>query len=60
MGLDFIPLGEEEYDFATLPRFLRLPSVQAFLEALKSDALKKRLKELGGYTWDRRGEIVTL
>jgi putative molybdopterin biosynthesis protein len=60
MGLDFIPLGEEEYDFATLPRFLRLPTVQAFLEVLKSDALKKRLKELGGYTWDHRGEIVTL
>jgi putative molybdopterin biosynthesis protein len=57
MGLDFIPLGEEEYDFACLPRFLELVPVRIFLETLRSAAFKKRLGELGGYTWERCGEL---
>jgi putative molybdopterin biosynthesis protein len=57
LGLDFIPLGNEEYDFAIPSRFLELEPVRAFLEILRSDAFHKRLGELGGYTWDRCGTI---
>jgi putative molybdopterin biosynthesis protein len=57
LGLDFIPLGEEEYDFALPPRFLDLPQFRLFLETLKSPAFHKRLAELGGYTWEHCGEI---
>jgi putative molybdopterin biosynthesis protein len=60
LGLDFIPLGEEEYDFACRPRFLSLPAMQVFLAILRSAAFKKRLEELGGYTWERCGEQVSL
>jgi putative molybdopterin biosynthesis protein len=60
MGLGFIPLGEEEYDFAILPDFLELDEIKIFLGILKSPAFHDKLKELGGYTWDRAGEIVTL
>jgi len=60
MGLGFIPLGEEEYDFALLPDSLELDEMKAFLEILKSPAFHDKLKELGGYTWDRAGEIVPL
>jgi putative molybdopterin biosynthesis protein len=58
MGLGFIPLGEEEYDFALLPDFLELDEVKVFLGILKSPAFHDKLLELGGYTWDRAGEIV--
>lgn len=60
MDLDFIPVGDEEYDFAIPVRFLQEPHILAFLELLRSDAFHARLAELGGYTWEHAGEIVTL
>jgi len=60
LGLGFIPLGEEEYDFLTLTEFLELKEMQNFLDTLKSSGLHKKLEELGGYTWNRAGEIVLL
>jgi putative molybdopterin biosynthesis protein len=60
LGLDFIPLADEEYDFVLHPRFLELPPVQTFLAMLGSPLLHQRLAELGGYTWDRCGELVTV
>jgi putative molybdopterin biosynthesis protein len=60
LDLGFIPLGEEEYDFALPPRFLELPQLIIFLETLKSAAFRRRLEELGGYTWERCGEIEGL
>jgi putative molybdopterin biosynthesis protein len=56
LGLDFIPLGEEEYDFATLPRFLELPAMAAFRKTLENAGFHRRLGELGGYTGERCGE----
>ena len=62
LSMDFIPLGEEEYDFAILPHFLELKEVKIFLEILKSPAFHQRLEELapGAYTWERAGEIVRI
>jgi putative molybdopterin biosynthesis protein len=57
LDLGFIPLGEEEYDFALPPRFLELPHLALFIETLKNNDFHKRLKELGGYTWEHSGEI---
>ena len=57
LGLDFIPLGEEEYDFAVLPHFLELPGMKMFLEILKSEDFHKRLEDFGGYTWKKAGEV---
>jgi putative molybdopterin biosynthesis protein len=60
LDLVFIPLGEEEYDFALPVRFLELPPVRAFIEILNSGVFKERLKSLGGYTWDRCGEQMII
>jgi putative molybdopterin biosynthesis protein len=60
LDLGFIPLGEEEYDFALLPRFMELPPVRIFLEILRSPEFHYRLGETGGYTWTRCGEEVHL
>jgi len=58
MELDFIPVGEEEYDFALPAQFLDLPHVQTFIKTLKSAEFLAKLETLGGYTWERCGEIV--
>jgi putative molybdopterin biosynthesis protein len=60
LDLGFIPLGEEEYDFAVLPRFLELKEMGIFLDILKSPAFHLKLEELGGYSWGRAGEICHL
>jgi putative molybdopterin biosynthesis protein len=60
LDLGFIPLGDEEYDFATLPEFLELPEMKIFLDILKSPAFHQQLEKLGSplraYTWTRAGE----
>ena len=60
MKLDFIPIGNEEYDFAIPVEYLELPHVKAFVEILKSEEFHRRLEKLGGYTWDHAGEIVLI
>jgi putative molybdopterin biosynthesis protein len=60
LGLDFIPLGDEEYDFAVPKRFLSLPHMQAFITILQSPVFHQKLAELGGYTWAHAGEIVSV
>ena len=58
MELDFIPVGEEEYDFAIPEEFLELPHMQAFIDVLLSSEFFARLEALGGYTAERCGEVV--
>lgn len=60
MGLDFIPVGLEQYDFAIPQEYLELEYVKAFIAILKSDAFKEKLAELGGYTDDNIGEIIII
>ncbi|HSR03062.1 MAG TPA: molybdopterin biosynthesis protein [Proteiniclasticum sp.] len=55
MGLDFVEIGVEEYDFAIPAKYLELPLVQAFMSILKSDEWKRRLEDLGGYTCEQSG-----
>jgi len=58
LDLGFIPLGEEEYDFAIRKRFLELEEMRIFLDILKSPAFHDKLREMGGYKWERAGEII--
>ena len=57
MGLDFIPVGVEEYDFAIREADLKLPQVEAFLEVLRSQAFHEKLDEIGGYGWRQAGKV---
>ena len=58
LNLDFVPVGNEEYDFAIPVKYLDLPHVQKFISVLKSDVFKAKLEELGGYSAENIGEIV--
>jgi len=60
LGLDFLPLGEEEYDFTVPVRFLELPPLRVFLETLKSEEFHRKLANLGGYTWQKCGTVTSM
>ena len=57
--LDFIPICDEQYDLLFSRKALELPSVQRFIEALKSEEFKTRLSAMGGYTVVHPGEERT-
>ena len=46
-GLGFLPLSEERYDFAIPNAKLGVREVQAFVEALAMDEVRRRLREAG-------------
>ena len=60
MGLDFIPIGQEEYDFALPQNFLDMEHIQAFAATLKNPLFHEKLHALGGYTTEKCGEVVFL
>lgn len=49
MGLDFVPLEEEEFDFLVPEEHLPHPGVRLLLEILESETFRKRVTALGGY-----------
>lgn len=60
MGLDFIPVGDEEYDFAMRPETYELPEMQCFLRLLSSDEFRSKLEELGGYSFEGSGKVIKI
>ena len=60
MGLDFIEVGVEEYDFAIYTKNLEDKKVQYFLETIKSQELHDKLVELGGYGFEHVGQIINI
>jgi putative molybdopterin biosynthesis protein len=56
-GLDFIPVGHEEYDILADKESLSYDKVKKFIEVLHSGQLKRRLCELGGYEVTNPGTI---
>ena len=60
MGLDFIPVGEEEYDFAMRPQTLEMPEMECFIRFLTSDEFRAELDRLGGYSTEKTGTVIRL
>ena len=58
LDLDFVPIGEEEYDFAIAKDYLKLPIIEEFLEIIQSDEFKNELELLGGYSYPDLGKIL--
>ena len=55
--LDFIPVCTEQYDLLIPDYAWETPMVQKLIEVLKSDAFRKRLEALGGYTIGDPGTV---
>ncbi|MGE5629899.1 MAG: molybdopterin biosynthesis protein [Caulobacteraceae bacterium] len=60
MDLDFIPIGEEEYDFAVPARYLELDMFRLFIDIIKSEEFVNLLKDMGGYGTEGIGKIVKI
>ncbi len=60
LGLDFIPVGVEEYDFLVPEEYLETESVQRFIEVLKLEAFHERVLALGGYELENPGMTIKL
>jgi len=55
-GLDFMYICDEQYDFLIPDHAWELPMIRELIEILKSDAFRKRLDALGGYTIENPGK----
>jgi len=60
MDLDFIPVGEEEYDFVMRPVTYEIPEMKCFVRLLGSSEFERKLDELGGYSLEGSGEIIRI
>ena len=60
MGLDFIEVGVEEYDFAIKTENLNDEKVKKFIDVITSDELRKKLEDIGGYGFDNLGKIINI
>lgn len=60
LDLDFIPIGEEDYDFVTYSKYLNTPGVRTFIQVLQSKALLEELAILGGYRFEEIGKIIDI
>jgi len=60
MGLDFIPVGYEAYDFLVRNESLDEPLVKHFIEVLQSEPFHIKLKEIGGYISEQSGDIIQI
>jgi putative molybdopterin biosynthesis protein len=58
LGLDFLPVGVEEYDLVILDKFLQDPRIEALLSVIRGPLFRSRLRELGGYGVERTGELI--
>jgi len=58
LGLDFLPVGVEEYDLAINAKYWADPSLEALLEVIRSDDFREAATALGGYGLERTGEVI--
>jgi putative molybdopterin biosynthesis protein len=58
LGLDFIPLFNETYDFLMLNQEDDRNELDEFYRLLENRSFRQRLSTLGGYTFDSLGEFV--
>src|ERR1041385_8996015 len=58
LGLDFIPVGEEQYDLVFLRSFFESEKGARLVKTIVSQGFKRAVNDLGGYDTARAGEIL--
>lgn len=58
LGLEFVPVGKEEYDLVIPKRFMADERILALLELIRSQEFRDMLDALGGYDTARTGELI--
>jgi len=57
LDLGFIPVVKEQYDLIIPSSFLDDPKIQLFLDIVRSNDFRERVKKLGGYNPDKSGNL---
>lgn len=60
LGLDFIPIGVEAYDFLVPKVHLETLPVQKFIQVLGSEAFREKLMAVPGYELEAPGTMTAL
>ncbi len=60
MDLDFVPVGQESYDFIVKADMLDDERIQKFIAVIKSEEFKKKAEEIGGYTFEDIGKVTII
>ena len=58
LGLDFIPVGDEQYDLLLLRSFYESPAGATLLSVIRSEEFKQAMESLGGYDTGATGEVL--
>ncbi|MBH74514.1 MAG: molybdopterin biosynthesis protein [Dehalococcoidia bacterium] len=58
LDLDFIPIGEEQYDLIIPKEFYSLPNIQALLSVMAHSDFATSIIRYGGYTCNKPGQIL--
>jgi putative molybdopterin biosynthesis protein len=58
LGLDFIPVGVEQYDLVVAKAWADDERMQALLEVIRSPEFREAVTAMGGYDAGRSGEIL--
>ena len=58
LDLDFIPIGEEQYDLIMPKEFYSLPNIQALLSVMAHSDFATSIIRYGGYTCNKSGQVL--
>ena len=58
LGLDFVPVGVEEYDLVIPQRYTEDERILALLDVIRSEAFRKEVAALGGYGVEKTGQVI--
>ncbi len=58
LNLDFIPVVTEQYDLIIPAVYFETDTIQQLLTTIRSERFKARVRELGGYSTEKTGEII--
>lgn len=58
LGLEFLPVAMEDYDFVIPDKYMIDARVIALLEVVRSEEFKNAALKMGGYGVERTGEII--
>ena len=58
LSLGFVPLTHQRFDLVIPKESFFQPPIQALVEAVRSERLRRELERLGGYDWTQSGRVL--
>jgi len=58
LDIDFVPLAHERYDLVIPTQYMEDERIKTLLEMIRSDEVKTKIGELGGYDVDLTGQVM--